>query len=92
MLDKRKPSVISIKNSVNYENNGNKQQQYKFIGSILKNSVNSKMNNSITIGNNIHQNIGSVISFKVKNNILLNELKSTDENINQLNSTSINLL
>lgn len=92
MLDKRKQSVISIKNNNNYENNVNKQPQYKYIGSILKNSVNSKLNNSITIGNNAHQNIGSVVSFKIKNNILYNDLKSTDENINQLNSTSINLL
>ncbi len=92
MLDKRKSSVISIKSNANFENIVTKQPPHKFIGSILKNSVNPKLNNSITIGNNAHQNIGSLVSFKIKNNILYNDLKSTDENINQLNTTSINLL
>lgn len=92
MLDKRKPSVISIKNSINFGNNGNKQSQNKNIGSILKNSVNTKMNNSISIGNNIHQNSGSEINFKVKNNMLYKDIKSIDINLNELNSTSINIL
>lgn len=77
-LEKREPSVTH-KNNIYYENNVNnvnKQQKYKFINSILKNSVTSKMNNSIAIGKNIHQNIGSDINFKVKNkyNYLINEL------------------
>lgn len=50
------------------------------------------MNNSISIGNNIHQNSGSEINFKVKNNMLYKDIKSIDINLNELNSTSINIL
>lgn len=51
------------------------------------------MNNSITIGNNnIHQNIRSDANFKIKNNILCNDLKNMDSNISELNPLSISLL
>lgn len=93
MIEKRKPSVITIKNNVYFDNNYYKQFQQNNKDSILKNSFNnSKMNNSISFGNNFHLNKGSVINFKLKNNALSNDLKILDNNVNELNSTGINLL
>lgn len=50
------------------------------------------MNNSITIGNKIHQNIRSDANFKIKNNILYKDLKNMNSHISELNPLSINLL
>ncbi len=97
MIDKRKPSVISIKTNVNVNNNDNiicnKHPQQKNIGSILKNSFNNtKMNNSISFGNNFHLNRGTVLNYKTKNNIQSSDPKIIDTTLNELNNTCINLL
>jgi hypothetical protein len=93
MIKKRKSSVLTFKNKVNYENNGNKQPQFKQIDSfLLNNGNNAKLSNLNLIGNNIHQNSGSVINFKIKNNIFYHNIKNIDINLSELNSTSINLL
>ena len=93
MIKKRKSSVITLKNKVNYENNENKQPQFKHIDSFLKNSCNdTKLSNSNLISNNIHQNSGNVNNCKIKNNILYHNIKNTDINLSELNYTSINLL
>lgn len=91
-LNKRKSSVIMIKNNVNYENNPNKQHQFKHFNSIMQNNINSKMNNSISVGSNIQQNGGSIANFKVKNSILYQDIKRLDINLNEFNSISTNLL
>lgn len=93
MINKRKSSVITFKNKVNYDNNENKQSQFKHIDSFLKNNGNdTKLNNSNLISNNFHQNSGSIINFKIKNSILYNNIKNIDINLNELNSTSVNIL
>ena len=93
MINKRKSSVITLRNKVNYETNENKQPQLNYIDSFLKNKANDKkLNNSNLVGNNTHQNSGSVINFKVRNNILSHNIKNIDINLSQLNSTSINIL
>ncbi len=51
------------------------------------------MNNSISFGNNnFHLIKGSLINFKLKNHVISNDLKNIDNNVNELNSTGINLL
>ncbi len=94
MIEKRKPSVIAIRNNAYYDNNYYKQFQQNNKDSILKNSFNnSKMNNSISFGNNnFHLIKGSLINFKLKNHVISNDLKNIDNNVNELNSTGINLL
>lgn len=93
MINKRKSSVITLKNKVDYENNEKKQHQFKHIDSFLKDKgKDTKLSNSNLIGNSIHQNSGSVINFKIKNNILYHNIKNIDINLSELNSTSINLL
>lgn len=79
---------MNIRNSVNY---GNKPQQYKRIGSILKNSINSKMNETITMRNNSYKSIETSGNYKIKNNILC-DLKNIDSHLSELNSSSVNLL
>ena len=50
------------------------------------------MNNSISFGNNFHMNKGSSINFQLKNNILNNDLKNLDNNLNEFTSQGIDLL
>lgn len=76
---------MNIRNSVNY---GNRPQQFKRIGSILKNSINSKMNDSISLRNNSYKSIETTGNYKIKNSILY-DLKNIDS---ELNSSSVNLL
>ena len=73
---------------MNYEN---RPQQYKRICSILKNSINSKMNDSISLRNNSYKSIETTGNYKIKNNILY-DLKNIDSHLSELNSSSINLL
>jgi len=79
---------MNIRNSVNY---GNGPQQYKRIGSILKNSINSKMNQTITMRNNSYKSIETSGNYKIKNSILC-DLKNIDSHLSELNSSSVNLL
>jgi hypothetical protein len=88
LVDKRKNSTMTIRNSVNY---GNRPQQYKRIGSILKNSINSKMNDSISLRNNSYKSIETTGNYKIKNSILC-DLKNIDSHLSELNSSSVNLL
>ena len=92
MVEKRNPSVITIKNNFNYDNNCIKQFQRNNKDFILKNSFNTKMNNSISFGNNFHMNKGSSINFQLKNNILNNDLKNLDNKLNEFTSQGIDLL
>jgi hypothetical protein len=87
-MDKRKNSTMNIKNSMNY---GNRPQQYKRIGSILKNSITSKMNDSVSFRNNSYKSIETTGNYKIKNNILC-DLKNIDSHLSELNSSSVNLL
>lgn len=50
------------------------------------------MNNSISIGSNIPQNFGTIANIKVKNNLLYQDIKRIDINLNELNPTNTNLL
>ena len=50
------------------------------------------MNNSISIGSNIQQNFGTIANIKVKNNLLYQDIKRIDINLNELNATNTNLL
>jgi hypothetical protein len=79
---------MNIKNSMNY---GNRPQQYKRIGSILKNSITSKMNDSVSFRNNSYKSIETTGNYKIKNNILC-DLKNIDSHLSELNSSSVNLL
>lgn len=88
MIDKRKNSTMNIRNSVNY---GNRPQQYNRIGSIIKNSINSKMNESISLRNNSYKSIETTGNYKIKNSILC-DLKNIDSHLSELNSSSVNLL
>lgn len=89
MIDKRKQPVIIIKNRVNILN---KQPKYRYIGSILKNSINSKIINSISLGNNLYENTESVANLNIKNTLISKDSKKTDDLLNEANSSSINLL
>lgn len=93
MIDKRKQSVIAIRNNTNIDNNiYNKRPQQKNINSILKNTFNAKMNNSISFANNFHLKKGSVLNYKMKNNIQSNETKNIDTTMDEFNNTCSNLL
>jgi len=50
------------------------------------------MNNSMAMGNNIHQNFESDINFNIKNNNIYNDFKNMNLHLNELNPPSINLL
>ena len=91
MVEKRNPSIITIKNNFNYDNNCIKQFQRNNKDFILKNSFNTKMNNSISFGNNFHHKGGS-INFQFKNNIINNDLNNLDNNLNEFTSKGIDLL
>lgn len=72
-------------------NNGNRPQQYRRVGSILKNSINTKMNDSISLRNNSYKSIETTGNYKIKNSILY-DLRSIDSHLSELNSSSVNLL
>ena len=93
MIDKRKQSVITTRNNANNNNNiFNKRPQQKNINSILKNTFNAKMNNSISFANNFRLKKGSVLNYKIKNNIQSNETKNIDTTMDEFNNTCIDLL
>ena len=79
---------MTIRSSVN---NGNRPQQYRRVGSILKNSINTKMNDSISLRNNSYKSIETTGNYKIKNSILY-DLRSIDSHLSELNSSSVNLL
>lgn len=83
---------MSIKNYINHDNHYSKQIRQSNNCSVLKNSFNTKMNNSIATVNNPNIKKVTIFNYKTKNNIKTNYAKQVDINISEFNTTTNNLL